>query len=288
MAEGARQRTLAGRTQTLHGAGLHSGAPCSVILAPGAVDTGLVFQRADEPGTPDIPATADRIVPAERCTALRTGTAEVRVVEHLLAACVLAGVDNALLLVEGGEVPAADGCAAAFLELIEHVGVIEQDAPRRIRTLTAPVELSDPKGWSIRAEAAAAPSFSFRFRGGGALDGREVSFDPGRDDARLVAGARTFCWESEIEALLARGLGRGGTMDNVLVLAADGRAVHGERMPGEAVRHKLLDLIGDFALAGGPVAARVTASGTGHAAHAAFLRALLPRTVAGEGRHAAA
>ncbi len=279
MADAPRQRTLAGRTQTLHGVGLHAGRPCSVILAPGAPGAGLVFQRADEPGSPDIPANADRIVPAERCTALRSGTAEVRTVEHLLAACVLAGLDNALLLVEGGEVPAADGSAAPFLELIEHVGLVEQDAPRRARRLAQTVALEDPAGWTIRAESAPGPAWSFRFRGGGRLDGTEAAFDPARDDPRLVATARTFCYETEITALRARGLGQGGTAENVLVLRADGSAVNGERMAGEAVRHKLLDLIGDCALAGPAPMARVTASGSGHAAHARFVRALGPHLV---------
>src|ERR1043166_8166292 len=90
------QRTLAGRTQTAHGTGLHSGGRASVILGPAAAGQGLVVQRGDQPGAPDIPAVVERVVPAERCTMLAQGPSRVRTVEHLLAACVLAGVDDAI------------------------------------------------------------------------------------------------------------------------------------------------------------------------------------------------
>lgn len=271
--------TLTGRTQALQGPGLHSGAPCAVILGPGAPGSGLVFQRADRPAAPDVPATWDRITPAERCTALGTGDSRVAVVEHLLAACVFAGLDDALLLVEGGEVPAADGSAQPFVEMIGHVGLTPQPVRRRALALRAPVEVSGGTGpgWTIRAVPAEAPSFAYRYRGGGSLDGAEAAFTPGTDDPRQVAPARTFCFEAEIAALRARGLGKGGSIDSVLVLAASGAPVNPERLPREAVRHKLLDLVGDLALAGLPIAARITAEGSGHAAHAEFLRVIMPQ-----------
>lgn len=272
------QRTLAGRTQTLHGVGLHSGARASVILGPAAEGRGLVFQRGDEIGGPDIPAAVERVVPSPRCTALAAGSSRVRTVEHLLAACVFAGLDNAILAVEGEELPAADGSAAEYLDLIDHVGLIDQRVPLASWRLTEPVELADPDGgrWRITAVPARTPGFLFRFRGGGRLDGREAAWSPG-GPARDIASARTFCFEREVAALRLAGLGQGGTLDNVLVLREDGTSVNAARGEDEPVRHKLLDLVGDLALAGAPIRAFITAEGTGHAAHAEFLRWLRPK-----------
>lgn len=281
------QRTLAGRTQTIHGTGLHSGARSSVILGPAAAGQGLLFQRGDEPGGPDIPAVVERVLPAERCTLLAQGTSRVRTVEHLLAACVFAGVDNAVLTVEGEELPALDGSAAEYLDLIEHVGLITQDVPAPAWRLSGPCVLEDPVGgrWRISAVPAEAPAFVFRFRGGGRLDGREAAWRPGGPGSagdpatRRVAEARTFCFERDVAALHAAGLGLGGSLDNVLVLREDGSSVNASRGDDEPVRHKLLDLIGDLALAGAPMLATITAEGTGHAVHAEFLRRLRPTLV---------
>jgi len=274
------QRTLAGRTQTLHGAGLHSGVRASVILGPAAAGRGLVFQRGDEIGGPDIPALVESVLPAPRCTALGAGSSRVRTVEHLLAACVFAGLDNAILAVEGEELPAADGSAADYLDLIEHVGLIDQGVPQAAWRLAEAVELVDPEGgrWRMTAVPAEAPAFRFRFRGGGRLDGREAAWAPGAP-ARETASARTFCFEREVAALRQAGLGLGGTLDNVLVLREDGTSVNAARGEDERVRHKLLDLVGDLALAGAPIRASILAEGTGHAAHAEFLRRLRPKLV---------
>jgi UDP-3-O-acyl-N-acetylglucosamine deacetylase len=226
----------------------------------------------------------DRVVPAERCTALAAGPSRVRTVEHLLAACVLAGLDNAVLSVEGEELPALDGSAAEYLELIGHVGLITLDAPAAGWRLSERVEMADPQGgrWRIEAVPSEEPSFRFRFRGGGKLDGREAAWAPGESPA-AVATARTFCFEREVEALRQAGLGRGGSLENVLVLREDGSSLNEARGEDEPVRHKLLDLIGDLSLAGAAMGASILAEGTGHAVHAAFLRLLLPKLVRQEG-----
>jgi len=285
MPDAGRQTTLAARTQSLCGVGLHGGEPGSVTVAPAAAGTGFVFRRTDRPAYEDIPARVGNLRQVPRCTVLGVGPAEVRVVEHVLAACVLAGVDNALIEVEGPEVPAADGSAAPFLEMIQAAGTVELDAPRAVLEAPAPLEVVDGggAGWSFRIDPAPACSYTFRFRGGGALAGAVASFTPGRDDPRLVAPARTFCFQEEIAGLLARGLGRGGTIESVLVLSSEGRPVNAMRVPLEPVRHKLLDLIGDLALAGLPIRAGITAEGTGHAAHAEVLQRLLPGLIRKEG-----
>jgi len=277
-----RQRTLAVVTRALDGRGLHGGKPSRVTLEPAAASTGLVFRREDLGGAPVIPARAANIVPSERCTSLSFNGVPVRVVEHALAACVLAGLDNAVLAVEGEELPAADGSAEPFLDMIMDAGLVEQDEERPVAGLREPVELRGAAtggglSWTVRAEPADRLACVFRFLGAGSLAGAEEAFVPGADDPRALARARTFCFEREIAGLLARGLGAGGDAGNVLVIRDDGSCVNPERVPHEPVLHKLLDLVGDLALAGTAVAARITAEGTGHRAHAELLRILIPK-----------
>lgn len=267
------QRTLARATRPLRGTGLHGGVPCSVVIEPAGAGAGIVFRRA---GT-DIPARIANVSGTARCTALAAGPASVRTVEHVLAACFLAGLDNAVVSVSAEELPAADGSALPFLAVIREAALVEQDRELPAYAVGEETRVSGAGGWTIDVAPAEEPSFAFRFRGGGGLDGKEARFTPGMDAPEGIAAARTFCFETEIEALRAAGLGRGGDAKNVLVIRADGTAVNGERMPGEAIRHKLLDLIGDFALAGRPIAARVSAVGTGHAAHVECLRTLIPK-----------
>lgn len=272
-----RETTLRVKTDPLEGNGLHDGAESRVTFGPSAPGSGVVFRRADLPGSPVIPARIEHVESSERCTVLAFGDARIRTVEHALAACVLAGVDNALIDVEGEELPAGDGSALPYLERIEHAGLVLQDRRRLVRRLPCTVERSQAAGWSIRAAPAGRPAFRFVFRGGGALSGREAAFVPGRDDGRALAAARTFCFDREVAELKRRGLGKGGHEGNVLVLRDDGTSLNAARMPDEPVWHKLLDLIGDLSLLGGPVAAEITAEGSGHAVHAAFARALVSR-----------
>ncbi len=277
MAEG--QRTLAKATKVLRGVGLHGGKPASVVIEPAAADAGIVFRSAGVVGLSDVPALVAHVSDTRRCTTLAVGQFRIRTVEHLLAACALAGLDNAVIQIEGDELPAADGSALPFLNLITEATVVEQDRERGAVMLDERVEVSGSAGWKLVAEPADRASFVFRFRGTRALDGKEVSFTPGVDAPEMVASARTFCFEEEIQALLDAGLGRGGNADNVLVLRADGTAVNAERGPMEAARHKLLDLIGDFALAGKgtTIGSRIVAEGTGHAAHVESLRVFITK-----------
>ncbi len=269
-----RQRTLVRPTAEVRGTALHSGKPAMVRLEPAPAGTGLVFRRIDAAGSPVIPALAENVASTTRSTSLAANGAKVGTVEHVLAACSLAGLVNAFIEAEGDEIPAADGSALVFYEMILRAGLAEQGEGRDSLAVSRKVAAGEPPGPSIMAEPAPEPEVRFKFRGGGALDGRVAVCGPGGLAPRDIAAARTFCYEDEVPSLLAGGLGRGGNADNVLVLRRDGSAVNSERGREEAVRHKLLDLVGDLALAGTRVVGRVTAEGTGHALHVEFVRAL--------------
>jgi len=272
-----RQRTLARRTSSVAGVGLHSGKSAMVLLEPAPADAGFSFKRNDLRGAPVISAVASNVESTARCVTLERDGARVKTVEHILAACVLAGLDNAMILVEGDEVPAMDGSALAFLELIEAAGVKEQEKERAF--VEPPSRFEAAKGEArIYGVPALEPSLKFRFRGIPALDGSEAIFGQGGLAARDIASARTFCFEDEIGPLLQAGLGQGGSLETVLVLHRDGSSVNAARDPREPLRHKLLDLVGDMALAGAPLRAEVTAEGTGHALHVEFISKLMEKT----------
>jgi len=278
-----RQRTVGRTSSELRGPALHSGAAGSIVIGPLGPGSGLVFERADLPGRPRIPARVSNVSSTRRCTALATGCAGISTVEHVLAACFICGVDNALLVVEGNELPAGDGSALPFVELIESAGIVEQGAPRRTATLDSEITAANG-GARITARPASGPSFKFKFKGGGSLDGREVRFVPGVTDPRDVLCARTFCFEDEIDAIRAAGMGRGGNAENVVVLRRDGSSVNAVRCEGEPARHKLLDFIGDLSLAGVRVCAEFTAEGSGHAHNTEFARLLEERILRNGGQ----
>ena len=243
------------------------------MLEPAEGGTGLVFVRDDLAGKPSIQAVPGNIVESERCTSLAGGGATVRTVEHVLAACRLAILDNAVIRVTGEELPAADGSAAEYLAAISEAGLTEQYVRIPAPGLSAPLVCGDRNGRRIEAEPAPGAFFTYKFAPPGPLAGREASYEDGKDDPRATARSRTFCFEAEIRAIIEAGLGRGGNADNVLVLKPDGSPLNGARSGDEPARHKLLDLVGDLAIAG-LFHARVTAVGTGHRQNAEFVRML--------------
>jgi UDP-3-O-[3-hydroxymyristoyl] N-acetylglucosamine deacetylase len=187
------------------------------------------------------------------------------------------GVSNAEIAVEGPEIPARDGSAAEFVAAIAECGVEVQNRPRKVLEIDRPLWLGAGDRF-----IAAFPSDGFRVRfladfpapiGTQYFDG-EIDAQRYRDE---IAGARTFAYLHEIEALWARGLGRGGSLENALIFAPEG-PMQPLRWPNEAVRHKVLDLIGDFALLGAWPQLDVVAIKSGHELHASMLRALQSRT----------
>lgn len=269
-------RTVA-RVARAEGTGVHTGAPVRLALHPAPAGSGIVFVRTDLPGRPEIPARVESVNRRmlQRMTALGEPPAMVATIEHLLSACAGLGVWDLRVEIDSGECPIFDGSARPFVDLLLGAGLAELDAPPPVLTIREPVVLLRD-GAELVAIPAARPQFAFfaELRHAGIPD-QQVEFDPAREDyAEAVAPARTFAFFEEIEKLRAAGLVKGGSLDCAIVLK-DGAPVNGEyRMDRELARHKLLDLIGDLAVLGGPLNALVTARRTGHALHQEFARLL--------------
>jgi UDP-3-O-[3-hydroxymyristoyl] N-acetylglucosamine deacetylase len=264
---------------TLAGVGLHTGASVRVTVQPAAADHGLVFVRTDLPGAPEIPARHASINAAaltRRTELTGPGGASVATIEHLLAACFGLGIDNARFEIDGPEVPILDGSALPWTDLLQRVGRTPQAAPRRPLRLRRPVSLirDTAEIIAVPAERLHATFFADLSRAG--MQNQAASFTLGRDDfAQCLAPARTFTFHEDVEKLRAAGLIRGGSLECAIILK-DGAPFQTEyRLPNELACHKLLDLIGDLAILGRPVAAMITARATGHALHHAFVQQLL-------------
>ncbi len=273
----AMQRTLKSAIDCV-GVGLHSGHRAVLSLHPGAIDSGIVFRRSDL-GI-DIPARFDLVVDTKLCTVLAApGRPDVRVstVEHVMAALSGAGITNAVVAVDGPEIPILDGSAGGFLFLIECVGIVEQAAPRAEIAVLRPVRVevgdafAELRPCAHGLETAISIDFEAPAIGAQALS-LLITPESFRDD---LAAARTFTLAHEIDALQAAGLARGGSLDNAVVVdGADVLNPGGLRCADEFVRHKLLDAVGDLALAGAPLRARLIGHRSGHAVNNQLLRAL--------------
>ena len=246
-----------------------------MTLLPAAANTGIVFRRSD--AGVSIPAIWYSAVEASLCTVLSNGEGvEIRTVEHLMAALQGCGVDNAIVELDGPEVPAMDGSAAPFVTMIERAGTIAQDRPRRAIKVLKPVRVRD-----AGATAALLPdhgfSMSFEIDFDNPVIRRQdmaVSFEPDTFKTEL-SRARTFGLFEDVTRLQAAGLAQGGSLDNAVVIDGD-RVLNegGLRFSDEFVRHKLLDAYGDLYLAGGPIIGYFQGSRSGHALTRRLLGAL--------------
>jgi UDP-3-O-[3-hydroxymyristoyl] N-acetylglucosamine deacetylase len=271
----ARQRTLRKSIGCL-GVGLHSGAKVSMTLRPGDVDEGIVFRRVDLDGA-EVPARWDHVVDTTMCTSIgRPDGVRISTIEHLMAAFAGCGVDNAVVEVDGAEVPIMDGSAQPFVFLIECAGVVEQNAERRAVRILKPVRIED--GDRV-AELMPSDDFTVEFeidfdRPAIARQSLEVTLANGAFKTD-IARARTFGFEEEVEALRAAGLARGGSLDNAIVVSGE-RILNddGLRFDDEFVRHKVLDSIGDLYLAGGQIIGHFHGFRSGHGLNHELLRAL--------------
>jgi UDP-3-O-[3-hydroxymyristoyl] N-acetylglucosamine deacetylase len=272
-----RQCTIAEKISCT-GIGLHSGAPVQLTLHPARRDSGVVFVRNDGAQTVEIPARADQVGSTQLATTLGTGALTVGTVEHLLAAIYGLGIDNIRVELDGPEVPIMDGSAASFVFLIRAAGIFQQRGPRRVLRVKRAVEVRDGDRVA-RVEPARSLRISYAIDFQHPAIGRQsLSNFELRDGSfeRELCRARTFGFLHEVQALWRAGLGRGGSLDNTIVL--DERRVlnpEGLRMPDEFVRHKALDLLGDFALLGMPFQGHFHVVRGGHALHQKLMDALL-------------
>lgn len=274
------QSTLAQPAQ-VEGVGVHSGAPVRVTIRPAAADRGYVFVRTDLEGDDQaIAAKAETVANTMLATVIGNAAGvTVSTIEHLMATFAGLGVDNAVIEIDGPEMPILDGSAAGFVAAIDGAGLAEQAAPRRYLQILSPIEVGGPGKW-----AALVPAEAFEMSVEIIFDapaiGRqrlELVVDPQRFRAE-IADARTFGFIAEVEQLRAAGYGRGASLENTIVVDGD-RLLNPEglRRPDEFVRHKTLDALGDLALLGAPIIGRYEASCGGHALNNALVRAVLDR-----------
>ena len=273
----APRRTLKAAISAV-GRGLHSGANVTMALKPAETGTGIIFRRTDL--EQNIPARFDHVSDTRLCTMLAAGDAKIGTVEHLMAALSAAGIDDMLVEVNAPELPVFDGSAAPFLFLIESAGVIEHDGLRERLEILRPVRVEHGDAFAeLRPHGEGGAGFDISLSiefACAAIGAQAYHFHLSAEGfAAEIASARTFTQRGEIEALRKAGLAQGGSLANAIVV--DGAEVlnpEGLRYRDEFVRHKLLDVIGDLALAGAPISGRFIGSRTGHALNNQLLRAV--------------
>lgn len=297
----SKQRTL-GSIVSIKGVGLHTGKDVALELRPAPVNHGFKFMRSDLEGTPTIEALANLVSTTDRGTALGQGESKIHTIEHVLAALTGLEIDNCLIVVDGPEMPIVDGSAAPFVSAIESVGVVEQEEEKNYFELKEVIRYYDAEN-DIELMAMPAEHYQvtvmvdYKTK---VLGTQNAHLDKLSDFKNQIASARTFSFLHELEFLLDNGLIKGGDLNNAIVYvdrelddaAMDKlrKAFNKEKVnvqangtldnlklhySNEAARHKLLDVIGDLALVGRPLKARIIANKPGHKANTEFAKMLM-------------
>ena len=270
------QQTIASAV-SCSGVGLHSGQPATLTLRPAPVDTGVVFVNRNGKAGASLAASVKHLVPTELCTAISGNGFQVKTIEHVLAALAGLDIDNIYVDVDASEAPVMDGSAAPFVRLIQSAGIVLQNRRQPYLKITQPLEVVDGTR-RVQIEPSATPMITYSIEYDHPLiqtqtyvyEHSVLAFE------REIADARTFGFLKEVEALWARGLGRGGNLENTVVLSQDGILNEsGLRFTNEFVRHKVLDLIGDFSLLGVPFIGHVVADRSGHSMHTRLVEQIL-------------
>ncbi len=273
-----RQHTIKRNVQ-IEGIGLHSGKTASLMVKPALPNTGILFIRTDLAQPVSIPATFEFVTQTKLATTLgrfsNGVSVQISTVEHLLCAFKLMGIDNAVVEVNGPEVPIMDGSAAAFCEHLMSAGLYEQAVSRKVAVLKKRIEIhKGDKSASIE------PSFRLKIDAKvewnhPAIGKQNYSYTMGESDFKEIAMARTFGFLKDVEQLQKMGLARGGSLDNAVVLD-EVRVLNREglRYRNEFVRHKVLDAIGDLALAPMAILGDVSLVKAGHELHAELVNAI--------------
>jgi UDP-3-O-[3-hydroxymyristoyl] N-acetylglucosamine deacetylase/3-hydroxyacyl-[acyl-carrier-protein] dehydratase len=293
-----KQHTLS-QSINISGTGLHTGILVDMTLHPANPGFGIQFQRVDLPNQPVIKADCDLVTDTSRGTTLQVGDAKVSTVEHILAALVGLGVDNLLIELNGPEIPIMDGSSTPFIEAIEKVGVLEQDAAKAWYSIDENIFHYDE---DKRVEMVALPALDYQITtlidfNSPVLGTQHAALKTIKDFKSEIGPCRTFCFLHELETLLEHDLIKGGDINNAIVVVdkpvtdeemgrlakvfkRDKIEVKSEgylnnlelRFPNEPARHKLLDVVGDLALIGYPIKARIIANRPGHSSNVEFAK----------------
>jgi UDP-3-O-[3-hydroxymyristoyl] N-acetylglucosamine deacetylase/3-hydroxyacyl-[acyl-carrier-protein] dehydratase len=293
-----KQHTLS-ESIKISGTGLHTGVMVEMKLVPANPGFGMQFQRVDLPNKPIIKADCDLVTDTSRGTTLQVGDAKVSTVEHILAALVGSGVDNVLIEINGPEIPIMDGSSAPFIKIIEEAGVLEQDAAKAWYSIDENIFHYDE---AKRVEMVALPALDYQITtlidfNSPVLGTQHAALTTIKDFKAEISPCRTFCFLHELEALLEHDLIKGGDINNAIVVVdkpvtneemgrlakvfkrekievkSEGYLNNLElRFPNEPARHKLLDVVGDLALSGYPIKARIIANRPGHSSNVEFAK----------------
>ena len=270
------QQTLANAV-SCSGVGLHSGQPVTLTLRPAPADTGVVFVNRSSKGGASLAASVEHLVATELCTAISGNGFQVRTIEHILAALTGLDIDNVYVEVDAAEAPVMDGSAGHFVRLIRSAGIVTQSRRQPYLKITRPLEVVDGTR-RVRIEPSSTTKITYSIHYNHPLIQTQTYAYEHSVHAfeREIADARTFGFLQEVEALWARGLGKGGSLDNTIILSQDGVLNEsGLRFTNEFVRHKVLDLLGDFSLLGLPFIGHVIAERSGHAIHTRLVQQIL-------------
>ncbi|MEM6855999.1 MAG: UDP-3-O-acyl-N-acetylglucosamine deacetylase, partial [Planctomycetota bacterium] len=267
--------------QSMSGRGLFHGQPVNLTFLPAPANHGIIFRRIDL-NHAELPVSVEHVTKRVRRTALKIGEASVDTIEHCLSAVAAHRIDNLVIELDGPEVPAMDGSSLPFYETLEKAGIEKQDTPRRRLVVKTPVVIREDD-----AMVAALPSpdpgmqvvYELDYTGVSKVIGRQLKTfdldDPEADYAQEIAPSRTFSLEAEAMAAQKAGLFPHLTVDTALVIGDEGPlGTNAFRFDDEPVRHKMLDAVGDLALAGAPILGRYVAERAGHALTNTLLRAL--------------
>ncbi len=268
------RRTIAG-VASLTGVGLHLGQRCTLTFRPGEPGAGIVFHRSDRPDEAPIPARVESAVLAERRTQLGEGAGALHTVEHVLAAVSGLEIDDLIIAMDAAEPPIMDGSAAPFVEALRSAGLRSTAGVPDVLTVSEPVRIEDGASW-YEAHPADALELDVRIEFPHPLIGRQsgrYSVTPSLFE-RELAPARTFGFVHEVEALRSKGLIQGASTANAIVMDESRVIDTTLRWPDEFVRHKAMDCVGDLALAGARVRARIVAHKPSHRGTVLLVRAM--------------
>ena len=260
------------------GVGLHSGKPTRMVIKPASAEHGIWFKRGDiRFGDALVPARWDAVNQTPLCTRIENARGvDVSTIEHVMAALAGCGVHNALIEIDGPEVPILDGSAASFVRGILARGIVRLATPVRAIEILQPIEVRKDEAWARLVPAKTLSiDFSIDFEDAAIGEQRKVLNMANGSFVRELCDSRTFCRQADVDAMHAQGLALGGTLENAVVV--DGEKVlspGGLRHADEAVRHKMLDALGDLALAGAPIIGAYAGHRAGHAMTNDLLRAM--------------
>ena len=268
------QKTLS-KSVSFSGIGLHSGIECNIKILPAKEDHGIIFKRTDLKENNSIKANFSNVTSAKLCTTLENDYGvKVSTVEHLLAACYIIGIDNAIIEIDNEEVPIMDGSSRDFLNEIEKIDLVDQNKKRKYLKILNKIELVEGKRKAVIEPNKSSLEVDFQLNYENKIIGKQKNVvDFQKDDLADVSSSRTFCLYEDIEKIKKIGLAKGGTLENAVVIDNDKVLNEGGlRNEKEFVNHKILDLAGDFLLSGHRVIGKVSCYQGGHELTNLFLR----------------